>query len=102
MNVVPIEPQPWHNYRGLWHYLEDAERQYIYVLVDQSPGVSFVLMVELNDDEKADCHPLGWTFLHYFALKLSHWSSKFWERRVSPEVQAAAESAIRAAERHDG
>jgi len=77
----------------MWHYLEDGDSQFIYVYCEQS-GVGFIRMVELNEEERAERHALGWTFLHYFALKINFWSSRFYERQVSPEVKAAAERAI--------
>lgn len=52
---------------------------------------------ELNEQERAERDALGWTFLHYFALKINYWSSRFCERQVSREIQAAAEWEIQRA-----
>ena len=51
-------------------------------------------MVRLTPEEYAEYHALGWTFLQYMAEKINHWASTYSARRVSNELQAAAEAVI--------
>ena len=59
-------------------------------------------MVRLTPDGYVEYHALGWTFLQYMAEKINYWASTYSARRVSNELQAAAETVIAdATERRD-
>jgi len=77
----------------MWHFLEDSEGSYLYVNCEQS-FVSFPIMVKLTEEEYAEYHALGWTFLQYFAEKINYWSAKYKTRRVNATLHAEAEAAI--------
>jgi hypothetical protein len=76
-----------------WHLLVDGDAHYLYVYCEQS-AASFPIMVQLTPEEYMEYHALGWTFLQYMAEKINHWASTYWARRVSRELQAAAEAVI--------
>jgi hypothetical protein len=73
--------------------LVDDNAHYLYVICEQS-ATSFPIMVRLTPDEYVEYHALGWTFLQYMAEKINYWVSTYWARRVSKELQAAAEAVI--------
>jgi hypothetical protein len=73
--------------------LVDGDAHYLYVNCEQSAS-SFPIMVRLTAEEYAEYHALGWTFLQYMAEKINHWASTYSARRVSNELQAAAEAVI--------
>jgi hypothetical protein len=76
-----------------WHLLVDDSAHYLYVICEQS-AASFPIMVRLTPDEYMEYHALGWTFLQYMAEKIKYWAPTYSARRVSSELQAAAEAAI--------
>ena len=51
-------------------------------------------MVQLTPEEYVEYHALAWNFLQYMAEKINHWASTYSTRRVSNELQAAAEAVI--------
>jgi hypothetical protein len=53
-----------------------------------------VIMVQLTPEQYVEYHALGWTFLQYMAEKINYWASTYSVRRVSHELQAAAEVVI--------
>jgi hypothetical protein len=59
-----------------------------------NPQQVFPIMVRLTPDEYLEYHALGWTFLQYMAEKINHWASTHSARRVSNDLQAAAEAVI--------
>jgi hypothetical protein len=73
--------------------LVDDTAHYLYVRCEQS-AAGFVIMVQLTPEEYAEYHALGWTFLQYMAEKINYWASTYGARRVSRELQAAAEAVI--------
>jgi len=84
-----------------WYLLVDDNEHYLYVICEQS-AASFPIMVQLTPDEYVEYHALGWTFLQCLAEKINHWASTYSARRVSNELQAAAEAVIaKAATRRD-
>ena len=66
---------------------------YLYVNCEQS-AASFVIMVQLTPEECVEYHALGWTFLQYMAERINHSPSTYSARRVSKELQSAAEAVI--------
>ena len=90
--VVRTPAQGLLEYR-FWHLLVDDGAHYLYVKCEQS-GASFSIMVQLTPEEYVEYHALGWTFLQYMAEKINHWASTYSARRVSKELQAAAEAVI--------
>jgi hypothetical protein len=65
----------------------------LYVNCEQS-AASVQIMVQLTSEEYVEYHALGWIFLQYMAEKINHWASTYSARRVSNELQAAAEVVI--------
>ena len=90
--VVRTPAQGLLEYR-LWHLLVEGDAHYLWVNCEQS-FVSFVIMVQLTPEEYVEYHALGWTFLQYMAEKINHWPKNYSSRRVSKELQAAAEAVI--------
>lgn len=93
MKIVVRTPRPGLLEHQSWHLLVDGAAHYLYVYCEQS-AASFVIMLQLTPEEYAEYHALGWTFLQYMAEKINYWSSRYATRRVSKELQAAAEAAI--------
>ena len=71
----------------------DGDAHYLYVNCEQS-AASFPIMIQLTPEEYLEYHALGWTFLQYMAEKINHWASTYSARRVSNELQSAAEAVI--------
>jgi hypothetical protein len=90
--VVRTPPPELLEYR-FWHLLVDGDAHYLYVNCEQS-AARFPIMVQLTPEDYAGYHALGWTFLQYMAEKINHWASTYSDRRVSNDLQAAAEAVI--------
>jgi hypothetical protein len=73
--------------------LVEGDAHYLYVICEQS-AASFPIMVQLTPEEYVEYHALGWTFLQYMAEKINSWASTYSARRVTKELQAAAEAVI--------
>jgi hypothetical protein len=73
--------------------LVDGDAHYLYVNCEQS-AASLPIVVQLTPEEYVEYHALGWSFLQYMAEKINHWPSTYSARRVSNELQAAAEAVI--------
>ena len=101
LKLVVRTPAPWLLEYRFWHLLVDGDAHYLYVNCEQS-AASFPIMIQLTPEEYVEYHALGWTFLQYMAEKVNHWASNYSARRVSKELQAAAEAVIAdATARHD-
>ena len=94
MEVILREPPPQNALAyKFWYLLRDGDTYFLNVRCEQS-AVGFVIMVQLTPDEYTEYHALGWTFLHYFASKISNWPRRYSARQVSGTLRAAAEAAI--------
>ena len=93
MKLVVRTPAPGLLEYRFWHLLAEGDTYYLYVNCEQS-AASFPIMVQLTPEEYVEYHALGWTFLQYMAEKINYWSSTYRTRRVSDELQAAAEVVI--------
>src|SRR5215813_4888849 len=93
LRLVTTTPRPGLLEYRSWYLLVDDNEHYLYVICEQS-AASFPIMVQLTHDEYVEYHALGWTFLQYLAEKINHWASTYSARRVSNELQAAAEAVI--------
>jgi hypothetical protein len=93
LKLVTRTPRPGLLEYRFWHLLVDDRAHYLYVMCEQS-AASFPIMVRLTPDEYLEYHALGWTFLQYMAEKINHWASTYSARRVSNDLQAAAEAVI--------
>ena len=93
MKVLVRKP-PAAFWDGMWYFLEHDGERYLYVNCEHSAAM-FPIMVKLNEDECAECHALGWTFLQYFAEKINYWQDRYRARRVGSELLAKAEAAIK-------
>lgn len=86
MEVILSEPASWYLLRAGEHHYFDVNCT--------EPLVSFSILLKFDDDEEAEYHALGRTFLQYFAAKVNYWSSRYWSRNITG---ALAEDAHQAA-----
>lgn len=93
MKLVVRTPAPGLLEYRFWHLLVDGTAHYLYVNCEQS-AAGFSIMVQLTPEEYVEYHALGWTFLQYMAEKINYWAPTYRARRVSRELQAAAEATI--------
>jgi hypothetical protein len=93
LKLVVRNPPPWLLQYGFWHLLVDGDARYLYVNCEQS-AAGYSIMVQLTSEECVEYHALGWTFLQYMAEKINHFPSTYVNRRVSKELQEAAEAII--------
>ena len=93
MKLVVRTPAPGLLEFRFWHLWVDGDAHYLYVVCEQSAS-SYPIMVQLTPGEYAEYHALGSAFLQYMAEKINHWASTYSARRVTYELQAAAEAVI--------
>jgi hypothetical protein len=64
---------------GSWYLLREGERHFLDVACSVSI-VSFAMLVELDEDERADLHALGHPYVTGLAKKINDWSSRYRDR----------------------
>ena len=81
------------NKPGFWYLLKKDDAYYLDINCEAS-FVGFTLMLQLNEDEYAEYHALGRTFLQYFAEKINYRSSVYKARNTTGPLQKEAMKAI--------
>jgi hypothetical protein len=65
--------------------VEDGKRHYLDVNCNRS-AVGFSILVQLTDEEEAELHGLGRTFVSYLAAKIAYWPDRYQPRDITGPI----------------